>query len=418
MKRREKVSTGEINGEAKAVWAKTILSWVHAVLVFSGFYLLPAAFLRSGESVGRILSQGIFLIVPVTVSWFLAKKIRALWQYVLVSLAICVGVFFAAGFTLTMLLTALIFLLRCLVRLQKGEYSYVVDRPQIVHGVFFLLYDLWALFTGAYAQVIWIFFLLTADILVCLLYRFIVNSEAYLKEKRGEMSNVPVKTIRKVNRLLAVFLFASFVCLVLPAILYGKEPLIDLAEYLKNREYPKAVVTQVEPEQPFTEGINPGEKLLEDLGGSKEPPRWLKVLSDLVSFAVLFGGLFVAVYLLYGAWRSASRNFIREEDEVTFLEEADRKEAGRKVSAVVLRRGKDESANRRIRRIYKKTLRRRFSSVPGGAETPQELETLAGMDLEEAKELHTLYEKARYSLHGCGERDVNFLRNAKNTFKL
>lgn len=75
------------------------------------------------------------------------------------------------------------------------------------------------------------------------------------------------------------------------------------------------------------------------------------------------------------------------------------------------RRAVEGSASMRVRRYYKKLLRRRMQELPAGIETPRELEAMAGFTGSEGEmEMHFSYEKARYSQEGCGEGEVHALK--------
>ena len=71
------------------------------------------------------------------------------------------------------------------------------------------------------------------------------------------------------------------------------------------------------------------------------------------------------------------------------------------------------SADRKIRRLYKRAVRRRASGSILGSETPLELEGKAGFyragELQKSRDLYTahkLYEKARYGKEECTKEDV------------
>ena len=65
------------------------------------------------------------------------------------------------------------------------------------------------------------------------------------------------------------------------------------------------------------------------------------------------------------------------------------------------------SVNMRIRRKYKKIIRKSSKERPKGWETPYELETGAQLQEDESmKVLHKVYEKARYSKDGCTKEEA------------
>ena len=65
----------------------------------------------------------------------------------------------------------------------------------------------------------------------------------------------------------------------------------------------------------------------------------------------------------------------------------------------------------RIRKYYKKYLRKGLKQRPAGSETPHELEALAGFSKNESRSLlHNCYEKARYSKEGCSASEADELK--------
>lgn len=69
------------------------------------------------------------------------------------------------------------------------------------------------------------------------------------------------------------------------------------------------------------------------------------------------------------------------------------------------------SPNMRIRRKYKKTIKKAGKYQPTGAETPAELEERNELSGDGMRRLHDGYEKARYSREGCTKEEAEALRN-------
>ena len=66
------------------------------------------------------------------------------------------------------------------------------------------------------------------------------------------------------------------------------------------------------------------------------------------------------------------------------------------------------SPNKKIRRLYKKTIQKADKIRPIGTETPAELEEKAGLSKDfKMQKLHTYYEKARYSKDGCTKEEAD-----------
>ena len=65
----------------------------------------------------------------------------------------------------------------------------------------------------------------------------------------------------------------------------------------------------------------------------------------------------------------------------------------------------------RIRRKYKKTIKKAENYKPTGAVTPAELYDINELSGDGMRRLHDGYEKARYSREGCTKEEAEALRN-------
>ena len=89
----------------------------------------------------------------------------------------------------------------------------------------------------------------------------------------------------------------------------------------------------------------------------------------------------------------------------------------------MLKQGRKEefrSPDRKIRRMYKKRIRRTLREKPSGNETPLELEYKAGLyennepEKGDIDRIHELYEKARYGKEPCTQEEARLFRVIKN----
>lgn len=383
----------------------TFLSWLHTVLIFSGVYLMTAAVLQMTQrETAGYLAESAALWIPVILSWVLVRATRRLWLYLLGAVPILAAVFLVSGMGATFFLSALIFLFRCAAWIRKDESPSFLDGPRLVHGIFFLAYYFWALAAGAYFQLPWIRCLLAAEIFVCLIFRYLSGIEEYIRQKQ-RIASLPAGTIRQVSRMILGMLAAAFILLILPALLYGREPLIDVAEYLKNIrvDMPPAVM-----EEELMPGDMFGGGLPEELiGEPKKPGKLEMAFLNLLTAAAVTGAVLLMLFLIREWWRHMSGQFSRQEDEIAFLDDEMRTEAGMRRRGRGRRTERASSPNQKIRRFYRKMLKKKLPGRPGGWETPQELEQKALMGADGyTEELHALYEKARYSREGCSAAEA------------
>ena len=152
----------------------------------------------------------------------------------------------------------------------------------------------------------------------------------------------------------------------------------------------------------------PVEELMKLRAQAKETPKWLRQASEVLSVLALIGIAYLALRLVYAALRRAADAFSDDGDEVVFLRKEDGREGIRRLPRVIVREGR-LSPNRKIRRFYKRLIRRTLKERPPGYETPLELEIRAGLyedGNEKMPKIHELYEKARYGGEQCTREEV------------
>ena len=142
--------------------------------------------------------------------------------------------------------------------------------------------------------------------------------------------------------------------------------------------------------------------------------------------------MYAALRLIFKAMRHAMESFSDDgDDEITFLAKDDSPALEKKYRKETGRRGGFRSPDRKIRRLYKKLIRRTLKEIPHGNETPFELEHKAGLyarkalDTEtadpgtgtDADRLHRLYEKARYAQEECTKEDLKSAASILSAFR-
>jgi len=420
-----------------------IVGWLHALMLFWCFYPLAAEVFRlNGRTEKIFLLTGFFLLIPVILSWYGVMKLKYLILYLLASLlgssayaafngllgfAMGINIYLTAGFSL--LCSLFIFLIRGYGRIKKGqvqkmlkelpsadlarvdygelEVPVFLDTPSPLHWIYFALHYL----AGAVLKLslYWhtIFYLFLFDVFLCFIYQFAGSFYDFLREHSGS-ANLPVKTMEKVVKIIFGIACVVLLAFTLPSLFYGKEPLSTLT--FEEKEPLEKWTPEPEPVAPKEEMTDWRELLTGD-EEPREPPKWLVFLSQIIFYLVCVGTMGAILAAIYRACRRAGKFFASEtEDEIRFLEKgfSDQQERLKKRK---LPWPGNASANMRIRKYYKKMLRRGFKNQPEGSETPVELENMAGFPDGEGREfLHGCYEKARYSPEGCTAEDVARLK--------
>lgn len=132
--------------------------------------------------------------------------------------------------------------------------------------------------------------------------------------------------------------------------------------------------------------------LMAEYGEPKPTPRWLILLSYIMeAFVFLF-----IIILLVKSIISTFHAFRASKDENgDIVEELEDTDDVRKITLPARRRKLSE--RERIRKEYRKTIRRNRKDRPAASESPLEIEKNAGIaDQKDIQELHRNYELARY----------------------
>ncbi len=428
--------------------ALILLSWMHDLLLFEGIYVLAIAIwnIRGREAV-HFLLNGLFMLVPVALSYIVVCKCRNLWIFLAFSFAMICGIHTAIGNPITSWLTILVFLFRFYVKMKQGEIRRMMkempneagaqedketwevptllDVPRVPCCLFLAGMYLWLLSFRRHGLLNLMLLLLAAEFCVCLTYRYLESLDGFVK-KNIRVANLPAGTMKKIGNAILLAGITGLLLFMLPAAIYRKEPLENLRL--------KPLLPEGQAVEFYEENTEP-DYLMEELmwlkSQAKETPEWLKKFSDLLYNITLLGIIFVAIKLIFAGIRKAMESFKDDgDDEIIFL---GREEDSMTEKRILLRAGKREknrSPDRKIRKLYKRLIRRSLREKPFGNETPLELEQRAGLyppktagDTDSSKEdelrpagyvrddtdicrLHELYEKARYGKEECSPEEA------------
>jgi hypothetical protein len=184
--------------------------------------------------------------------------------------------------------------------------------------------------------------------------------------------------------------FADVILLIfmLPALLYGKEFKFN-PSFESNVNFSEDNIVENQDEMPdFT-------ALLSDEEGFVLPEWVSKVMSF---FAVIIVVIFSLMLLrsVYAWLKKTGLEFATEDegDEAVFLKSEPDDTI---VSLLKNKRGQQLNETHKIRRRYRKIIKKATKGKPNKWATPSELEAQASLaDSEEMRELHDAYEEARY----------------------
>lgn len=400
-----------------------VLSWLHILLCCCGLYLLTSL-IDERKYPEELLICTLWLIPPIVLSWVFIRALRSLIAYLLCSFLVCVLSAWLSNSFLTVALSVFLFAVRGYARIKKGRMKRVLmempgeagarlspelweiptflDRPAPAHWALFVCYYVICLILKRNDLLRWIFFLLLIDVFVCFLFGYLDNMWRFIWEN-SKIANLPVRSIQKVSGIVLLISVILLFLIVLPSILYRKEPLTNIRGMFR----PIKIPVSTEAMQDMPDNFD-GADLSVIAGTAAEPPVWLTAAVNVLMYLIALAAAFAALVAIWHICRRALSYFAQgEEDEIIFI-------GTEKTDSLRLRGHKSRRAgglrgswNQRVRKFYKKKLRSALKERPAGWETPFELERKAGLEQEMSESnLHSVYEKARYSREGSTEEEV------------
>lgn len=405
-----------------------VLSLVHAALMFAAVYPFLAGLLGfSGSTFRTVSAAGILMILPVAASFFLNRKIKSLIVFFLLGAAITAGCCYLArywgggdcysGFVCgaaTAVGTAIIFGFRIYTRILYGkekrtfyavhsadtpfdlkgrELPSPLNSPKLYHLLWFSALYLLGMILCLKTTLYILFAMVFADIFVCLGYRYISALYEYIRANR-RLTGLPLNVMKKIHQLAGIAGTLLLALFLLPALLYGREfdPKISTREPVT----PAPQVMQQDNNYSYASAMSDTE-MVENSKPHQPAPKWIETLLKLFGCLVAVSSIVTAAVLLFHIIPSLEKGFseLEEKDEVVFLKRSGSSDE-KKASGNILREG-IFSKRQQIRRHYRRLIRKHTKGIPSSSATPTELERNAALsDSSEMKELHEIYEKARY----------------------
>lgn len=219
-------------------------------------------------------------------------------------------------------------------------------------------------------------------------YIFMDKNENYLRmnEKLCNVRNIPHKRIFGIGRVFLLIYISLLLLVLIPAVLtMGSRTYYDVREWKVGKP-----IETIEPQM---------DQMYKEISGYmpmevSEPTAFTKFLNVLFiifgSGALLFGICFL-IKEIWAELKMFEEGMNQEEDKIESLQEEEAETLPtQKVSDVP----KEEM---KIRRVYRKFIRKHRKDRPAVYETPSEIEAAAGVaDTPEGQRLHEAYELARY----------------------
>ncbi len=398
---------------------KRSLEWIHLFLIFS--VLAPLIYMgdfrRDPDQMYRIYYTGYLLLLPIAVTMNASRRCKRLLNYLFIVAGIFLAVSFGAKQLGALYLTEVpemiyvgsmkifilviaflafamrIYMARRLEAKETGDASWReaeirFDKPNKMVCLWFVVVYVCAQNMACPQLCNVALFSTLAYLIVAVAHEYLDKTQDYIKhnEEACRVRNIPYRRIYGIGK----YFLLGYLCLLLltmiPAILT-----IGRREYRDIRTNHFAVTETVEQTEntwkhlvlPEPEVEEPRNKML------------IKVLDTLlysISAITMFILMLVVINLIRREIAKFAQSVQEDDDIVETLKLTDDEE---KIQPRI--KSKKRTEENKIRRQYRKFIRKHRKDRPAAYETPIEIETAAGVaDTTEGKTLHEQYELARY----------------------
>ncbi len=402
---------------------KRCLEWIHVLLILS--MVTPLIYMgvmqREPELLYRIYFSSYILAVPVIGSMIASRKCRKFWIYlcfvIVFFLVVKTGAQIIAGSFSNQLasdiykicmnvLTVFIAVGAYIMRIYRSnkktarevsDASFIesveVDKPNTKTSLLFVAFYLYALNLDCpqvcnlalYSTLIYLLF--------AVVYDYIQKTEEYLKlnEEACQVRNIPERRIYGIGKAFLIVLLGLLMLTIFPALLTMNNRFYN--DIRKSEPSKKGIIEYEFSTQPMVEIP---EFDADMVPVNEEPSEVAALIMDILIYGAIIFTVLLVVYAVFLWLRKILRRFEQSSvDEEDVVESLDFTDEGEKIG--ILRRTWARTGEDKIRRNYRKFIRKHRKDRPEKFETPTEIETAAGVaETEEGKALHEQYELARY----------------------
>jgi hypothetical protein len=391
-----------------------ILSYINAAL----FLVMITPMIYGVGEVGLedstivLVIKCLLILIPVIVT----ERAQQLSKNLAVYMLICIGMIafiFAAiyipfrplsvynicyavvlvGETILLTITRLVDRLKRVDDFLSAKEPSIFDRPKVVYAWYFvMMYIVGILFNSKMLCDI-AFWVTIIYMVMAFVYEYLISTKNYLY-LNNRTKGIPRKRLYWIST--AMVLIFLLICLIggLPSMFMSKyRRYTDVRHWFDD-------VTPVEVEYAdngeFTAQTHMDNSMLELLDDG-EPAEPSKVL-DAIFWIMGAICLIVFIYGIIQVVRQIFKDFRNTLDENgDIIEEIKDDEASYKEEGLYIKGKHLDTEAMRIRRKYKKTIKKHRKDLPAPYESPNEIEKNAGLDKsEDMKKLHGEYENARY----------------------
>ncbi len=397
-----------------------VLTYLHAtlisMLVLPLLYTLTETLDADGEVI--LYLKCLLIFVPIAVTEIAVRRLKNLGVYVLSCIAITVTVWgvirllFNGGgmlYPIVMIIESLFvsfFRFRERIRLARQEKEddfYAVPAVSLINQPSFVF--LW------YFAVMYVIGIVFNSKVLCdiafwnaAIYFFVALAYTYLKATTHYLGlnkwtkSIPRKRLYAISSAMAGLFAVLVLIAILPSFfLAGQRRYTDIRTWSDDMD-----LVEYQPmDLPQTGGDDYSNDywiMMDDMEAPPEPSKFWSYLGWLATAAGIAFMVYWAVKMLRQIFKEFWNSYDENGDKVEVLDDG----PIQKEERLRLRRSmKADSEAERIRRAYRRTIRKHRKEIPAQYESPSEIEKNAGLfEDEDMKRLHVKYENVRYGQDG------------------
>ncbi len=352
------------------------------------------------QSYSLYFYRGLSFVIPLALFSYTIRKVRNFFVFILIGLGTTALSYLIFGCFIYTIFYFLLMSARCVMRASNTTSIFdCIQIPLILPYIGFFLLSCFIEYPSLQFFTAISLFL---SVIFYVAYSTLTVTDTYLSYNR-KMSNLPADHIAKssLNHVVIITSISVVLLLLFMNTAYGYT-YIDLSA-LYNDEVIEGTEAFVTPN-----ASGAGYSLMDMLGVGEVNPIFRAIIELLdmimIPLTVVFV-IYILARMIVGFIKDFNKTVYYKEDviESSDVNDSEIDEYSKNIKGISRF---DYSINAKIRRKYKKIIKRKSKSLPLEWETPTQIEQNANITDDK---LHLIYEKARYSEDGCTKIDLEKL---------
>lgn len=396
-----------------------IMGYAHATLIFALIipFMYAVAGLSDPAGDGVLYIKCLLISIPIIVTEVSARRIKYFAAYIVICVALLAGVWstaalfndfgaYAVCYCIGMSVeTFYVALKRLQGRLKEAprkkeseplaaKEEEFLDTPSLSLLWYFVVVYVLGLFLKSKALCDMAFYSAIVYLFLALITTYFRATRSYLDINK-RIKGIPTKRLYGVGFFMLLFFSMLLLAGILPSVfLANHRHYIDISRWFEGVKF---VPYEDQGQMEFDEASPGGMNMMDMLYGDEPAPESSE-LANILFWVMSAICILVIVYVIILAIRQVFKDFKNSRDENgDVIEEIKDKEKSDREELLANGFHRADSAAERIKRRYRKMIRKHRKDRPAPHESPIEIEEGAGLkDDEEMKQLHKAYEEVRY----------------------